>query len=149
MAQLAILLGDTVLAAEFGRRRALNLQGIEKHFIATAPAGRYLVRSKDPATGLRHGVLGQSKHGYFEASPSHDAVALRVVDDVLAEEIMSVIDSLGAAIRPNVFILPNTDAGGGVGYDDMLCGTGKTCGGIWEYGTWVYVDHPLLCPSVS
>ena len=64
-------------------------------------------------------------------------MAFRIVDDVLAEEFMSVIDSLGEKIRPNTFILPNTDAGGGVGYDDMLCGSGKTCGGIFEYGTWV------------
>ena len=165
---------------------------------------------------------------YFEASPNHDAVALRVVGDAEAETIMAQIDALGAKIRPNTFILPNTDAGDGVGwvlktclrprcvapptrmptrtraqslwaegvrlaapgvasldvvlgptdgaeaqallsslpprarrarraptrrpmpcravpcramggrrYDDMLCGTGKTCGGIFSYGTWV------------
>lgn len=144
MAELATFVGNASLAAECRQRRALNIEGIAKHFIATSPAGRYFVRSKDPITGLRHGVIGQAVHGYFEASPAHDAVALRVIDDVLAEEIMSVIDSLGPKIRPNVFILPNTDAGGGVGYDDMLCGTGKTCGGIWEFGTWVYVR---FCPS--
>ena len=26
---------------------------------------------------------------------------------------------------------------GGVGYDDMVCGDGSTCGGIWQFGTWV------------
>jgi hypothetical protein len=49
-----------------------------------------------------------------QASPNHDAVAWRVVDDVLAEEIMQTIDDLDKEIRPNTFILPNTDAGGGV-----------------------------------
>jgi len=48
------------------------------------------------------------------------------------------IKSLGAVIRPNVFILPNTDAGDGVGYDDMPCGSGATCGeGLWAFGYWV------------
>ena len=117
---------------------------------ATVGAGgsstsRYFVRSVDPANsgGARHGVIGGSQFGYFEASPNHDAVAWRVVDDVMAEEIMGIIDGLGPAIRPNTFILPNTDAGGGGGYDDMLCPDGSTwCsgitrGGIFAYGTWV------------
>ena len=70
-------------------------------------------------------------HRYFEASPNHDAVAWRVVNDSLAEEIMGTIDGLGSALRPYTFILPNTDAGGGGGYDDMLCSDGSTwCNGI-------------------
>ena len=105
----------------------------------------YFVRSVDPAAtgGARHGVLGARRFGYFEASPNHDAVAWRVVNDTLAQEIMGTIDALGARLRPNTFILPNTDAGGGVGYDDMLCadgGTycdGETRGGIFAYGRWV------------
>lgn len=44
---------------------------------------------------------------------------------------MGTIDGLGSALRPNTFILPNTDAGGGGGYDDMLCSDGSTwCNGI-------------------
>jgi hypothetical protein len=81
------------------------------------------------------------RHGYFEASPNHDAVALGVVDDAMSAKIVSRIKSLGANIRPNVFILPNTDAkgalpgtAGAIGYDDMPCGTGITCGSIWEFG---------------
>ena len=70
----------------------------------------------------------RSDAGYFEASPNHDAVALGVVNDTLGEQIISKIKALGAAIRPNVFILPNTDAtgkasvqgSGAVGYDDMV-----------------------------
>lgn len=52
---------------------------------------------------------------------------------------------MSTLLRPNVFILPNTDAtgkpplagSGAVGYDDMACGDGPTCGGIFNYGTWV------------
>ena len=118
------------------------------------------MRSIDP-NGTRHGVLGQNKHGYFEASPNHDAVALiaglqdlvlpanqTVLNWSLVGKIVGKIKSLGAAIRPNVFILPNTDAtgkpstaagvkAGAVGYDDMACGTGPKCGGIFNFGTWV------------
>lgn len=69
-------------------------------------------RSRDP-DGTLHGVLGQKKYGYFEASPNHDAIALRIVDDADAEKIMVQTDELGAKIRPNTFMIPNTDAGGG------------------------------------
>jgi hypothetical protein len=138
MIELANMVGNTTLAAELAVWRDLNLAGIAQHFLVTSKAGpRYMVRSVDPGTGMKHGVLGQTPHGYYEASCNHDAVAFRIVDDALAEEFMSIIDSLGDKIRPNTFILPNTDAGGGVGYDDMLCGSGATCGGIFEYGTWV------------
>ena len=83
--------------------------------------------------------------GYFEASPNHDAVALGVVNDTLAKKIVVKIKELGPLIRPNVFILPNTDAhgkpsvpgSGAVGYDDMACGDGPKCGGIFNFGTWV------------
>ena len=73
-----------------------------------------------------------------KASPNHDAVAWRVVDDELAEDIMATIDTLGVKIRPNTFILPNTDAGGGVGYDDMLSDkNGRPLNPYPQYGTWV------------
>jgi len=73
----------------------------------------YFVRSIDPESsgGARHGVIGATQFGYFEASPNHDAVAWGIVNDSLAEEIMRTIDQLGDAIRPHDFILPNTDAG--------------------------------------
>lgn len=113
----------------------MTVQGLD---LLLAPGGvqKYFVRSRDP-DGLLHGVVGGAKHGYFEVSPNVDAVAFRIVDDATADAIMNQIENLSAEVRPNVFLLPNTDAGGGVGYDDMLCGTGKTCGGIFEFGTWV------------
>lgn len=132
---------------ELTRRRDLNLVGISKHLLTTGEGlggTPYLVRSVDPADGLLHGKVGQHRHGYFEASPNHDAVAFRVVNASIAEGIMHAIDRLGSSLRPNTFVLPNTDAGGGVGYDDMLnnyctgavnpCPPGPS---IFVYGQWV------------
>ena len=125
MIQLAALIGSPrALVVDLERRRSLNLQGLLKRLLnapGSAVGGkRYFARSVDPATGVRHGVLGAPAFGYFEASPNHDAVAWRIVDDALAEEIMGTIDALGPRLTPNGLILPNTDAGGGVGYDDMV-----------------------------
>lgn len=135
MTECARLVGDGSLVQLFQRRRALTADGLA---LLTAPGPTpYFARSRDP-NGTLHGVLGQAKHGYFEASPNHDAVALRVVNDTQAEAIMALIDGLGTRIRPNVFMLPNTDAGGGVGYDDMLCGTGVFGGHGFAQGyAWV------------
>ena len=127
-------------------RRALILAGIDTHLLTSGPESQgalYFVRSKGPASGVLHGKINQSVHGYFEASPNHDAVFHRVVNDSVASGIMATMEMLGAKLRPNTFVLPNTDAGGGVGYDDMLCGplpgagTGATCGGLFSYGVWV------------
>ena len=150
MIECAKLVGDAATAALLSERRESNLIGLQS---LLSPSKEYFVRSVD-ADGTLHGVIGQQpKHGYFEASCNHDAVALRVVDDALSEKIMATIDTLGALLRPNVFILPNSDAqgraaapgSGAVGYDDMLCGSGAACdgdatcwcngthmGGIWE-----------------
>jgi len=69
-------------------RRDLNLAGIKKYLLTSGPesevAGHersYLVMSREPATGVLHGKINASKHGYFEASPNHDAVFLRIVRD--------------------------------------------------------------------
>ena len=156
MIQCAALLGDSpataTTIAELRWRRELNLRGLRTTLLS--PSKEYFVRSRDPDDGTLHGVIGQQQHGYFEASCNHDAVALRVVDDELSEKIMSTIDKLGALIRPNHFLLPNSDAhgkaavvgSGGVGYDDMLCGDGPTCDhsnnassdtGLFSFGKWV------------
>ena len=57
----------------YSQRLEYNRNGLNEYL---APEGDYFVRSVDP-NGTLHGVLGQAKHGYFEASPNHDAVALR------------------------------------------------------------------------
>ena len=36
---------------------------------------------------------------------------------------MDLVDSLGDSLRPNTFVLPNTDSGGGVGYDTEISQT--------------------------
>lgn len=141
LVELCKLAGDATLESLYAARLALNLKGLANYL---APTGDFFVRSVDP-NGTLHGVPGQARHGYFEASPNHDAVAFRVVDDALSAKIVAKIKSLGSLIRPNVFILPNTDAtgkpseagAGGVGYDDMACGNGVECGGIFSFGTWV------------
>eukprot|EP00937_MAST-01D_sp_MAST-1D-sp2_P002666 g2666.t1 len=146
MVELARLVGDDAVAVTAEARRVRAMSGLGGFLQRNSTAdGHYFVRSVDRGTegGARHGVLGAARFGYFEASPNHDAVAWRVVNDTLAEQIMGQIDALGAALRPNTFILPNSDAGGGGGYDDMLCADGKpycdgnTRGGIFKYGQWV------------
>jgi hypothetical protein len=56
----------------------------------------YLVRSLDP-DGTSHGVFGASRHGYFEASPNHDAICFRVADDAQAERIWRQIAAIPEA----------------------------------------------------
>ena len=55
---------------------------------------------------MKHGVYGAPQHGYFEASPNHDAIAFRVVDDAQAGTIYRKIAS-HPGLRPHRFILPN------------------------------------------
>ena len=96
----------------------------------------YFIRSLDP-DGTRHGVFGAAKHGYFEASPNHDAIALRVADDAQAERIYTQIASI-PGLRPHQFILPNFPS-----YDDMY----EAPQGLWEFGTWVNGGHWSTCEA--
>jgi hypothetical protein len=96
----------------------------------------YFIRSLDP-DGSRHGVFGAANHGYFEASPNHDAIAFRVADDAQAEKIFRKIASL-PELRPFDFILPNYPS-----YDDMY----ETPEGLWGYGTWVNGGHWSTCEA--
>eukprot|EP00656_Telonema_subtile_P052705 TRINITY_DN7418_c0_g1_i2.p1 TRINITY_DN7418_c0_g1~~TRINITY_DN7418_c0_g1_i2.p1 ORF type:complete len:421 (-),score=84.05 TRINITY_DN7418_c0_g1_i2:45-1307(-) len=127
LVELAKLVQSSAAEQLYSARLQMNLKGLDQFL---APTSDYFVRSIDP-NGTVHGVHGAARHGYFEASPNHDAVALGVVNTTMAAKIVAKIKSLGATIRPNVFILPNSDAtgkpsvsgAGGVGYDDMACGT--------------------------
>jgi len=94
----------------------------------------YLIRSLDP-DGTRHGVFGAQKHGYFEASPNHDAICFRVVDDIQAKRIYDKIASI-PQLRPHAFILPNYPS-----YDDMYTAPE----GLWGFGTWVNGGHWSTC----
>jgi len=83
MIELARLVPEVVepgLLAQLIHRRDLNLAGIDHHLLtAGAESGgkAYLVRSVDPANGMLHGKINQTRHGYFDASPNHDAVSPR------------------------------------------------------------------------
>lgn len=96
----------------------------------------YLIRSLDP-DGMRHGVYGAPKYGYFEASPNHDAIAFRVVSDSQAEQIYKKIASI-PGLRPHCFVLPNFPS-----YDDMY----EKPEGLWGYGTWVNGGHWSTCEA--
>jgi hypothetical protein len=108
LVELCRLVREASLEKLFAQRLELTRRGLDAFL---APDGDYFVRSIDP-NGTLHGVLGAARHGYFEASPNHDAVALRVVNDSMAAAIVGRIKGLGALLRPNVFIIPNTDATG-------------------------------------
>jgi hypothetical protein len=96
----------------------------------------YFYRSLDPA-GVKHGVFGAPKHGYFESSPNHDAIALRVVDDAQAKKIMAKMQSI-PQLRPHDLIIPNYP-----GYDDMY----QEPTSIWVYGQWVNGGHWSTCEA--
>ena len=72
----------------------------------------YFINSLDP-DGTRHGVYGAARHGYFEASPNHDAIAFRVADDAQAGRIYERSPRFPGCGRTS-FILPNYPS-----YDDM------------------------------
>ena len=139
--EISKIVNDTKLEQVFTVRRDLNLKGLHNYY---EPNGSYFVRSVDP-NGTLHGVVGAARHGYFEASPNHDAIAWRIVNDSQAHILYESIVAQGDKLFPNTFILPNTDARGGesksgagsIGYDDMSCGDGAQCGGIFQFGTWV------------
>jgi hypothetical protein len=96
----------------------------------------YFINSLDP-DGTRHGVFGAARHGYFESSPNHDAIAFRVVDDAQAGRIFAKIASI-PELRPHGFILPNYPS-----YDDMY----EKPEGLWAYGTWVNGGHWSTCEA--
>jgi hypothetical protein len=96
----------------------------------------YFINSLDP-DGTRHGVFGAARHGYFETSPNHDAIAFRVVDDAQAEQIYAKIASI-PGLRPHQFILPNYPS-----YDDMY----EKPEGLWAFGTWVNGGHWSTCEA--
>ncbi len=114
------------------RRRDVARKGLAH---VTTEEG-YFIRSLDP-DGTRHGVFGAAQHGYFEASPNHDAIAFRVVDDAQAARIYTKIAAI-PGLRPHDFILPNYPS-----YDDMY----EQPEGLWAFGTWVNGGHWSTCEA--
>jgi hypothetical protein len=97
--------------------KALSPDGEKLGEYAQRPACDITDKTCSPAT----------RHGYFEASPNVDAIALGIVDAAMAGSFYASLQSLGARINPCGWTLPNFPA-----YDDA-CHDG-TCFG---YGTWV------------
>ena len=119
-------------AALYAEHRVLALKGLQQ--LVTEEG--YLIRSMDP-DGTRHGVYGAAKHGYFEASPNHDAIAFRVVEDQQARRIYDKIASI-PGLRPYQFVIPNYPS-----YDDMY----EKPEGLWAFGTWVNGGHWSTCEA--
>jgi hypothetical protein len=130
--ELEKLAGREGQAALYTQRREQARRGLP---MLTTEQG-YFIRSLDP-DGVKHGVFGAERHGYFEASPNHDAIAFRVANDAQAERIYLKMASL-PGLRPHDFILPNYPS-----YDDMY----EKPEGLWGYGTWVNGGHWSTCEA--
>lgn len=130
--ELERLAGRAAEAERLAERRASARRGLD----ALMTDEGYLINSLDP-DGTRHGVYGAPRHGYFESSPNHDAIAFRVVDDAQAARILARIESI-PGLRPHRFILPNHPS-----YDDMY----EKPEGLWAYGTWVNGGHWSTCEA--
>jgi hypothetical protein len=96
----------------------------------------YLVKSIDP-DGTRHGIYGAAKHGYFEASPNHDAICFRVVDQAQALRIYRKLASI-PGLRRHDLIVANCPS-----LDDMY----EAPQGLWGFGTWVNGGHWTTCEA--
>ncbi len=132
LVELEQLAGNPDKAADYRRQRETARRGLGRLMTSEG----YLIRSLDP-DGVRHGLFGAKEHGYFEASPNHDAIAFRVVDDRQSEKIYRKIASI-PELRPFDFILPNYPS-----YDDMY----EKPEGLWAYGTWVNGGHWSTCEA--
>jgi hypothetical protein len=132
LVELERLAGNSRKAQHYAGRREAARQGLPG---VTARDG-YFVKSVDP-DGTRHGVYGAPRHGYFEATPNHDAIAFRVVDDTQAMKIYDTIASI-PGLRPHDFILPNYPT-----LDDMY----EDARGLWRFGHWVNGGHWSTCEA--
>ncbi len=132
LVELEKLAGRPEKAALLAGRRELSRKGLP---LLTEAEG-YLVKSIDP-DGVRHGVFGADRHGYFESSPNHDAIAFRVVDDEQSARIYAKIASI-PGLRPHDFIIPNFPS-----LDDMY----EKAEGLWAFGTWVNGGHWSTCEA--
>jgi len=116
----------------YSQRRDLARKGLP---LVTTDEG-YFIKSLDP-DGTRHGVYGASKHGYFEASPNHDAICFDVIDDEQAHRIYAKLASI-PGLRPHDLIIANCPS-----LDDMY----EQLKNIWMFGTWVNGGHWSTCEA--
>lgn len=126
------LAGRADKAEVYTKRRDLAREGLA---LLTTDEG-YFIRSLDP-DGVRHGVFGAAQHGYFEASPNHDAICFRVADDAQSQKIYDKIASI-PGLRPHDLIIANTPS-----YDDLYVEPN----GLWGFGTWVNGGHWSTCEA--
>jgi hypothetical protein len=130
--ELEKLAGRQAKAEELARRRELVRSGLP---LLETPEG-YFIMSLDP-DGTKHGFYGAPKHGYFESSPNHDAIAFRVVPDAQARKIYDTIVAI-PQLRPFDLIIPNYP-----GYDDMY----EKPEGLWRFGYWINGGHWSTCEA--
>ena len=129
--ELEKLAGDEKKAALYTKRRDLARKGLA---LLETDEG-YFVKFIDP-DGTKHGVYGAAKHGYFEASPNHDAICFRVANDRQARRIYEKIASI-PPLRRNTFVISNHPS-----LDDMY-----EDGGIFRFGTWINGGHWSTCEA--
>ncbi|MBX7255130.1 MAG: hypothetical protein K1Y02_02120 [Candidatus Hydrogenedentes bacterium] len=127
------LAGAADKAALYAERRDRAREGLK---LLTTDEG-YFIKSLDP-DGTKHGVYGAAKHGYFEASPNHDAIAFRVVDDAQAAKIYDKIASIPLLRRHDIIIANEP------GLDDMY---EEPTSWLWQHGTWVNGGHWSTCEA--
>jgi hypothetical protein len=120
--KLEKLAGQLEKAKLYTERRSLAREGLP---VITTREG-YFIKSLDP-DGTKHGVYGAGRHGYFEASPNHDAICFHVVDTAQAEKIYAKMASI-PGLRPYDFVIANYPS-----LDDMY----EAPEGLWRFGEWV------------
>lgn len=128
--ELEKMAGNTDKVALYSDRRESARKGLAG---VTTDEG-YFIKSLDP-DGTRHGVFGAVRHGYFEASPNHDAICFDVVDDAQAAGIYAKMAAI-PGLRPHDLIIPNYPS-----LDDMY----EEPKGLWGFGTWVNGGHWSTC----
>ncbi len=121
--ELEKLAGATAKVKLYTKRRNLARKGLP---LLTTRQG-YFIKSLDP-DGVRHGVYGAARHGYFASSPNIDAICFRVVGRAQAEQIYDKIASI-PGLRPYGFLIANYPS-----LDDMTVPPTKS---IWRFGEWV------------
>lgn len=120
--ELEKLIGQPEKVKIYTERRRLARKGLP---LLTTQEG-YFIKALDP-DGTKHGMYGAKQHGYFEASPNHDAICFHVVDDPQAEKIYARIASI-PGLRPHDFVIANYPS-----LDDMY----EAPQGLWRFGEWV------------
>jgi len=128
--ELEKMAGNSERVALYTQRRELARKGLPRLMTRQG----YFVKSIDP-DGTRHGVYGAAKHGYFEAIPNHDAIALRVVNDAQAAKIYANIAAI-PQLRPHGLIITNYPS-----LDDMY----EKPEALWGFGYWVNGGHWPTC----